>query len=85
MSEMRVPPGGVLLEAAATAFRQRDVTGRILPSPDWFDLSEDEREVLFDLQQESRLLECAIHPHGLSGTVREVLRRIPFVDQLPSE
>jgi hypothetical protein len=83
MSEMRVPPEEILCEAVVTAYRQRDATGRILPSPDWFDLSADERDRLFDLQEESRLLESAFDAQGLTGTVREVLRRLPFVEQLP--
>lgn len=65
-----------LIEAAAAAFRERDVTGRIQPSPEWWDLSPQDRQELFDLQMRSRLLERALDPDGLSSTVRAVLARI---------
>ena len=66
----------VQLEAATTAFRQRDVSGRIQPSPAWWDLSPEERERLFERQMEARLVEAAVDPDGLSSTARAVLGRI---------
>ncbi len=66
----------LLLEQAASAFREREASGRILPSPAWWDLSAEDREALFRQQLESRLLERAVDPYGLSSTVRAVLSRI---------
>jgi hypothetical protein len=69
-------PRSELIEAAATAFRERDVSGRIQPAPAWWDLSPQDREALFDLQMESRLLERALDRDGISATARAVLARI---------
>jgi len=66
----------LLLEQAASAFRERDASGRILPSPAWWDLPPGEREDAGEHQLESRLIECALDPRGLSSTVRAVLGRI---------
>jgi len=66
----------VQLEAATAAFRERDVSGRIQPSPAWWDLSPEDRERLFQRQVEARLVEAAVDPEGLSSTARAVLGRI---------
>ena len=66
----------VQLEAATTAFRERDVSGRIQSSPAWWDLSPEDRERLFQRQLEARLVEAAVDPDGLSSTARAVLGRI---------
>jgi hypothetical protein len=66
----------ILIEAAVSAYRERDSRGCILPSPAWRDLAPDDRELLFREQLESRILESALDPAGLSGTVRAVLSRI---------
>lgn len=71
-----------LLEMAASPFRESDATGRALPAAAWFDLSPAERDWLFDLQAESRLLERAVDPAGLSGTGRAVVTRIRTLRQL---
>ncbi len=71
-----------LLEMAASPFRESDATGRVLPAAAWFDLSPAEREWFFDLQAESRLLERALDPQGLSGTGRAVVARIRELGQL---
>ena len=71
----------LLIEAAATAFRERDATGRILPSADWWDLSPEDRDRAFKLQLVSRRLESAADPDGLSTTARAVLSRIPSLGQ----
>jgi hypothetical protein len=70
-----------LIEAAASAFRARDVFGRILPSPHWADLAPEDRDALFDLQLASRRLERAAHPDGLTSTARAVLERIAYLGQ----
>jgi hypothetical protein len=65
-----------LLEAAVTAFRERDFQGRIVPPPAWWDLSAEDRKELFERQLSSRLLEKLAHPTGLSATARAVMSRI---------
>ncbi len=67
----------LLIEKASSAFRERNAAGRILPPPSWFDLAPADREALFDLQLESRLIERALHGNGLSTTVQAVLSRLP--------
>ena len=73
------------MEAATTAFRERDAWGRILPSPAWCDLSPAEREEHFDLQMESRAWERLVSAGGLSATAREVLRRVGGLGQFGRE
>ena len=70
-------PRDLLIEKASSAFRERNAAGLILPSPSWFDLAPVDREALFDLQLESRLIERALHSNGLSTTVQAVLSRLP--------
>ncbi len=74
----------VQLEAATTAFRERDVSVRIQPSPAWWDLSPEDREHLFERQMEVRLVEAALDPDGLSSTARAVLGRFDDVSPLRS-
>ena len=71
-----------LIEAAATAFRERDIDGRVLPSPAWMDLPSDGREEAFERQLDWRLLERAIDADGLSATAHAVLSRIAGLWQL---
>jgi len=66
----------LLIEKAASAFRERHASGRILPLPSWFDLAPADRESLFDLQLESRLIERALDANGRSTTVQAVLSRL---------
>jgi hypothetical protein len=65
-----------LIEAATTPHRGRDLDGRIVPPPAWWDLSPDDREELFERQLLSRVMEGAMDPDGRSGTVKAVLHRI---------
>ena len=69
-------PGDILLEEAVSAYRERSASGRILPSPAWWDLSADSREQLFRRQLQSRILESALDRGGLSTTVKSVLSRL---------
>ncbi len=69
-------PKELLIEQAASAFRERDVEGRILASPAWWDLASGDRDTLYASQMESRLIERALDPAGLSATVRAVLARV---------
>lgn len=66
-----------LLEAAATAFRERDRSGRILPSPAFLDLPVARRDELAARLSAMREIERAVHPLGWSGTVQAVMTRIP--------
>ncbi len=70
-------PRDLLMEQALSAFRERSASGRILPSPSWFDLAPADREALFDLQLESRIFERALSRSGMSTTVQAVLTRLP--------
>jgi hypothetical protein len=72
----------VLLEAATSAFRERDAYGRIAPSPAWADLSPVRREELFERVLESRVLEAAADRDGLSSTGHAVLDRLDRVSQI---
>ena len=65
-----------LLAAAATAFRETDREGRLVPPPAWWDLPAEAREKLFELQVVEREMERAAAPDGASGTVRAVMARI---------
>ena len=66
----------LILESAVSSFRERDSGGRILPSPTWWDLSPEDRDALFRSQFESRILERALDPAGISSTARAVLSRL---------
>ncbi len=66
----------LLLEQTTSAFRRRDRTGAIVPSPAWFDLTPEEREEAFETTSSLRHLEAALHPDGHSTTVSAVLRRL---------
>ncbi len=72
----------LLIEAAATAFRERDPSGRILDSPAWADLPGDARAELFEWQREARTLERLASEDGLSSTARLVARRARDLRQL---
>jgi len=65
-----------LVEAVVTPYRERDIEGRIVPPPAWWDLSREAREALFERQLMSRVIEKAADPAGWSSTVRAVLHRI---------
>ena len=69
-------PNEILMEAAVSAYRDRDASGRILPSPAWWDLPPDSKLELFDRQIKSRLLERASTRDGMSTTVRSVLKSL---------
>ena len=73
----------LLLEAATTAYRDRDTHGRIQLSPAWADLTTSRRDELFERQLTARRLEQAIDEQGLSSTARSVLSRAEHLDQLP--
>lgn len=63
-----------LLEAAASAYRDQDSEGRLVPPPAWWDMAPEQREQLFRLQLATRQMEVAAT--GTSGTMRAVMLRI---------
>lgn len=65
-----------LIEAAVTAYRERDTEGRIVPSAAWWDLSPELAEKLFRAQVLTREIERALDPEGQTGTAKAVLARI---------
>ncbi len=82
MTAARRPPDPeVLLEAATTAYRERDAYGRIKPSPAWADLIPAQRQALFDRQLLARLTEQAADPQRLSSTARLIRDRIADLPQ----
>lgn len=66
----------LLIESVTSACRSRDVSGRAVPPPAWWDLSPDARVLAFDAQLATRELERAVDPRGFSGTVRAVTERL---------
>ena len=66
----------LLIEQTTSAFRDRNVWGRILPLPAWWDLSPQDREAAFRSQLESRIIERALSSDNRTSTVRAVLSRI---------
>ena len=66
----------LLIESAASAWRERDASGRVVPPPAWWDLAPDERMLAFEAQVETRELERVADRDGFSGTVRAVLARL---------
>ena len=63
-----------LIEEAANA--HRPAGDELHVSAAWYDLSEDDRSQVFDLQVGLRELEAALDEDGFSTTVRAVLARI---------
>lgn len=68
----------LLVAAAATAWRPRDADGRVRAHPAWHDLDDAGRAQAFQATAESRALEAALDPDGLSTTARAVLARIRY-------
>lgn len=65
-----------LIEAALTAYRDRDADGLPLSHPAWADLTPEAREEAFHRQLAARRLESALDPHGWSATVHAVMARL---------
>ncbi len=64
-----------LVEAAASAHREKDHQG-VRSHPAWHDLDDEGRERAFEVAVQSRKMEAALDPEGLSTTARAVLARI---------
>jgi hypothetical protein len=73
---MSNPDDDALVEAAAAAHRGRHPDGTIEFHPAWWDLDEDGRRAAFEAAVQSRTLEAALDPEGLSSTARAVLARL---------
>ena len=73
---MPTPDDEALIEAAAGAWRARDPRGRTGFHPAWWDLDEAGRRAAFEVARQSRALEAALDPAGLSTTGKAVLARI---------
>ncbi len=65
-----------LIEAAATAYRERDREGRLVPPPAWWDQAPEDCEEAYRGQDRAREMERAMDREGRSATVRAVLARI---------
>ena len=72
-------PKEILIEQAVSAYRERTTSGRILPSPAWWDLPPESREELFKRQLQSRIVERAAARDGMSATVRSVINRLQSI------
>ncbi len=72
----------MLLERAVSAYRDRSPEGEIRFAPEWHDLTPNRRLDLFRMQTESRILERAADPQGLSSTAHAVLSRLERVEPL---
>lgn len=66
----------LLVEAATSAFRERDPFGELRFHPAFHDLDRAGREALFAATAGQRALEAAAAPDGLSATARAVLQRL---------
>jgi hypothetical protein len=73
---MPTPDEDLLIEAAAGAWRERDPRGGLRFHPAWWDLDEAGRRAAFEVARQSRALEAALHPAGLSSTARAVMARV---------
>jgi hypothetical protein len=73
---MRNESKELAIEKAVSAFRERNTSGRILPSASWFDLAPEDRDALFARQLESRQIERVLSHDGISTTGKAVLERI---------
>jgi hypothetical protein len=65
-----------LVEAAATAWRERDASGTVRFHHAWHDLDEAKREEAFLVTRRLRKMESMLDPDGLSTTAKAVLARI---------
>jgi hypothetical protein len=73
---MTDPDDDALLEAVAGAWRARDAYGAVRSHPAWHDLDARGRDEAWARAAQSRQIEAALDPDGLSTTVRALLSRI---------
>jgi hypothetical protein len=65
-----------LIEASVTAYRERDLEGRLVPPAEWWDLAPEALDELFRRQVLTREIERVMDPQGQSATAKAVLARI---------
>lgn len=65
-----------LVREATTAWRARDLEGRVLPHPAWADLEPAARLAVYEETAALRAIEAALDVRGLSTTARAVLARL---------
>jgi hypothetical protein len=65
-----------LVEASVTAYRERDLEGRLTPPSEWWDLAPEALDELFQRQLLTHEIERVMDPRGQSATVKAVLARI---------
>ena len=65
-----------LIEACVGAHRTRDMEGRLVAPPAWWDLPPDLLDEVHRRQIESRALERLVDPDRQSATVKAVMARI---------
>ena len=66
----------LLIEAVTTAHRERGPDGTVRSHRAWHDLDDAGRREAFERARQSRLLEAALDPEGLSTTARAILSRL---------
>lgn len=76
MATVTDPRRDSLVEQVLSAHRERDPRGGLKPSPAFFDLDEEGRQLAFDEAITARELEAALDPNGQSTTVKAVLAAI---------
>ena len=69
MTTPRDPP----LDAVTTAWRPRDPGGAVRAHPAWHDLDAAGREEAYEVGRQTRALEAALDPEGLSAAGRAVM------------
>ncbi|TVP50438.1 MAG: hypothetical protein EA350_00635 [Gemmatimonadales bacterium] len=63
-------------EAVVTPWRERDRAGRLVPPPEWWDLSAEALDEVYRRQLRARAMERALDARGRSGTVKAVMARL---------
>ena len=69
-------PDEQLIEQVVSAYRARDLDGRVKSHPAWHDLDAAGRVQAFAATELTRRLESALDGRGRSTTVKAVLERI---------
>lgn len=70
------PEEEALIEAACTAWRPASRDGQLRYHPAWHDLDAQGRREVFERTLQSRVIEEALDPQGLSTTAKAVLSRL---------
>jgi hypothetical protein len=65
-----------LIEEVVSAHRERDVDGRPVPPPAWWDLAPQDLDDVYQRQMLQRRMERAVNERGWSATVQVVIERL---------